>query len=63
MLGILRAMKAVADTHHLQKRGAIWHYYPRVPDALAEALGQRFIKRPLGVTVFADARKLRTIEH
>jgi hypothetical protein len=55
-------MKSVADTHHLQRRGAVCHYYRRVPDALAKALGRRFIKYSLGVTSLADARKLRTIE-
>ena len=52
----------VADTLHLQKRGETWFYYRRVPRHLVPALGKQFIKRSLGVTSLADAKKLRPIE-
>src|SRR3546814_17253710 len=55
-------MKTVADTLHLQKRGDTWHYYRRVPAHLVPFIGKRFIKRSLGVTGRAEAKKLRTIE-
>lgn len=52
----------VADTLHLQKRGETWFYYRRIPRHLVPALGKQFIKRSLGVTSLADAKKLRPIE-
>src|SRR3546814_21157419 len=55
-------MKSVAYTLHLQKRGDTWHYYRRVPAHLVPFIGKRFIKRSLGVTGRAEAKKLRTIE-
>src|SRR3546814_20682344 len=55
-------MKTVADTLHLQKCGDTWHYYRRVPAHLVPFIGKRFIKRSLGVTGRAEAKKLRTIE-
>ncbi|WP_420505333.1 DUF6538 domain-containing protein [Nitratireductor aquimarinus] len=55
-------MKPVADTLHLMKRGDVWHYYRRVPKHLIPIIGRAFIKRSLGVTARADAKRLRTIE-
>jgi len=55
-------MKKVADTHRLQKRGDIWHYYRRVPQHLVQALGKKFIKKSLGVKSRSEAIKLRSIE-
>lgn len=55
-------MKPVADTLHLQKRGETWHYLRRVPRNLVALLGRTVVKRSLGVTSLADAKKLRPIE-
>ncbi|PWV94125.1 site-specific integrase [Phyllobacterium myrsinacearum] len=52
----------MSETLHLQKRGEVWHYYRRVPKHLVDALGRTFIKRSLGVTSRADAKRLRAIE-
>lgn len=52
----------MADTLHLQKRGETWHFYRRVPKHLVETLQRTFVKKSLGVTSLAEARKLRAIE-
>ncbi len=55
-------MKSVAETHHLLKRGGVWHYYRRVPKPIVKTIGRRFIKRSFGVTSLVEAKKLRCIE-
>ncbi|VDC24363.1 site-specific integrase [Pseudogemmobacter humi] len=52
-------MKIVAETHHLQKRGSIWHYYRRVPLPLVPFIGRAFIKKSLGVSDLKQAKVLR----
>ena len=55
-------MKPVADTHHLQKRGDLYTFYRRVPKHLVPILGRTFVKKALGVSSLAEAKKLRAIE-
>jgi len=52
-------MKPVAETHHLQRRGSIWHYYRRVPLHLVPVIGRKFIKQSLGVSDLKQAKVLR----
>lgn len=52
-------MKPVAETHHLQQRGSIWHYFRRVPVPLVPIIGKTFIKKSLGVSELKQAKILR----
>jgi hypothetical protein len=53
-------MKKLAETHHLQKRGAAWYYRRRVPTRLRRAFGV-FIQHSLGTTSKKTAIKNREI--
>jgi integrase len=56
-------MEKVADRQFLLKRGNGWSYYRRVPTELVPVMGKKFIKKALGVSDIAAARKLRNIEN
>jgi hypothetical protein len=53
-------MKKLAETHHLQKRGAAWYYRRRVPTHLRRAFGV-LIQQSLGTTSKKTAIKNREI--
>jgi hypothetical protein len=53
-------MKKLAETHHLQKRGAAWYYRRRVPTHLRRNFGV-FIQKSLGTTSKKTAIKNREI--
>jgi integrase len=53
-------MKKLAETHHLQKRGAAWYYRRRVPTHLRRAFGV-LIQHSLGTTSKKTAIKTREI--
>lgn len=55
-------MKQVSDTLHLIRRGDGWTYFRRVPLHLVPVLGRQFIKKSLGTSDRATAKKLRTLE-
>ena len=53
-------MKKLAETHHLQKRGAAWYYRRRVPKNLRIAFGE-CIQRSLGTTAKKTAIRKREL--
>lgn len=55
-------MTQVSDTLHLIKRGEVWVYFRRVPLDLVQVLDRRFIKKSLGVSDKAAAKKMRALE-
>jgi hypothetical protein len=55
-------MKAVSQTYHLNRRNGVWHYRRRVPTALAESIGKRFIQFSLGTADLKEAKKRRAAE-
>ena len=55
-------MKQVSDTFHLIKRGEVWVYFRRVPSHLVQVIGRQFIKKSLGVSDKATAKKMRAFE-
>lgn len=50
------------DTLYLQLRGNVWTYVRRVPSHLVQTIGCRFIKKSLGVSDKASAKKMRAFE-
>ena len=55
-------MDTMADMQRLIKRGDTFHYHRRVPLALVDVVGKKFIRRALGTDSPREARRLRTLE-
>lgn len=49
----------MAEAHHLQRRGNVWHYYRRVPKTLVPVFGKTFIKQSLRTHDIKAAKVLR----
>jgi integrase len=55
-------MEAVSQSYHLNCRKGVWHYRRRVPTALVQSLGKRFIQFPLGTANLKEAKKRSAAE-
>ena len=54
-------MEKVADTYHLQRRGANWYYVRRVPSELVNGMGKPVVKQSLNTTSKSEAKRRRSV--
>ena len=52
-------MDDLADNHHLERRGDIWHYRRRVPRPLVAAFGKEVLRHSLQTSSLKQARRRR----